>query len=84
MFHNFESYSNEPHIILTSYVIKDKFGNIVKNFINDNTKIIILDTAKAEQVEVIYSNKSEVCKDLKSLCNFNVVLENKSNKEQEN
>lgn len=84
MLHNFESYSNEPHIILTSYVIKDKFGNIVKNFINDNTKIIILDTAKAEQVEVIYSNKSEVCKDLKSLCNFNVVLENKSNKEQEN
>ena len=84
MLHNFESYSNEPHVILASYVIKDKSGNILQNYTNDNTKIIILDTAKVENIEVTYANNSEVCHDLKSLCDSNILLYNKNNQGQDN
>lgn len=57
-----ESYSNEPHIVLTSYIVKDKSDNVLDDFRDDNTKIIILDTSEAEKVEVIYAKNSTICK----------------------
>lgn len=81
MLHNYESYSNEPHIVLASYMIMDKKNNILCDFRNVDTKIIILDTSKANKTEVIYSTHSEICKDIKHLCESNRILYSK-NKEK--
>ena len=83
MLHNFESYSNEPHVVLSSYVVKDNSGNILSDFTNDKTKIIIVDTSKANKVEIIYATNSEKCNDLKSLCNSNDLLYGQDSKEQD-
>lgn len=69
--HCYESYSNAPHIALSSYIIKDIKNNISEDYSNNNTKIIILDTAKANSVSIIYfqnNGKNEICKDLSLLC----------------
>ena len=71
MLHNFESYSNEPHIVLASYIVKDKSNEVLYNFANDNTKVVVLDTSKATQVEIVYTSKSNMCKDLKNMCDSN-------------
>lgn len=76
MLHNFQSYSNEPHIVLASYIVKNEYGDILDDFTNNDTKLIVLDTAKANNVEIIYANKSEICKDLNNLCNSNATLYN--------
>ena len=76
MLHNFESYSNEPHIVLASYIIKDKTNKVLRDFTNDNTKIIVLDTSKAAYIEVIYAKNSNICKDLKDMCDSNNELYN--------
>lgn len=81
MLHNYESYSNEPHIVLASYMIMDKKNNILCDFRNVDTKIIMLDTSKANKTEVIYSTHSEICKDIKHLCESNRILYSK-NKEK--
>lgn len=83
MLHNYESYSDEPHIVLTSYIVKDKSDNVLNDFRDDNTKIIILDTSKAEKVEVIYAKNSTICKDLRELCNSNSSLFNDRNNEEQ-
>lgn len=83
MLHNYESYSNEPHIVLTSYIVKDKSDNVLDDFRDDNTKIIILDTSEAEKVEVIYAKNSTICKDLRELCNSNSSLFNDRNNEEQ-
>ena len=83
MLHNFESYSNKPNIILTSYIVKDKLGNILDNFINDSTRVIILDTSKADKIEIMYANNSDMCADLKNLCDSNSVLYEKKIEEQD-
>lgn len=75
--HHFESYSNSPHVILASYVVKDADGNIISDYLDDNTKIIILDTGAAESVEIYYHPKSSECKDIKNLCDYNKELQDK-------
>ena len=76
MLHNFENYSNEPHIVLASYVVKDKSNKVLHNFVNDNTKIIVLDTSKVAKLEIIYAKDSNMCKDLKDMCDSNNELYN--------
>ena len=71
IFHNYESYSNEPKIILGSYVVKNRDGIIIKDYSNDKTKCIILNSANADTIEIIYSVKSSKCDDLKDLCDSN-------------
>lgn len=71
MLHNYESYSNDPHIVLCSYVAKDQNDNIIEDFSNDNTRIIMLDSAKASKINVIYYKDSDECVDLQKLCDFN-------------
>lgn len=83
MLHNFESYSNEPHLVLASYIIKDGHGNILGDYTNDNTRIIVLDISKSNKVEIIYVSNSEVCNDLKCLCDANNILYNLNKDEQE-
>lgn len=69
--HYLESYSNIPHIILASYIIKDENDEIIKDYTKDSTKVIVLDTSKAKCVEVIYNKDSRMCDDLENLCNCN-------------
>lgn len=69
MIHNYESYSNDPHIVLSSYVIKNEY-KILEDYTFDNTKIIILDTSKASNVEISYDKNSAICNDLKNLCDY--------------
>ena len=78
MIHNFESYSNNPHIVLASYVIKDNQGNIIEDFSEDETKVIVLNTEDSQSVCLEYDYNSDECKDLSTLCE-----NNKRFKEQE-
>lgn len=71
LLHNYESYSNEPHIALGAYIVKNKDGKIIGDFSNDNTRVIILDTSNATSIDIIYSECSEQCKDLQYLCDSN-------------
>lgn len=71
MLHNYESYSNDPHIVLGAYVIKNSEGKAVKNYSEDNSRIIILNISNAISVEVIYDKESKECCDLKYLCDAN-------------
>lgn len=74
MLHNYESYSNEPHIIITSYIIKDVDNKIINDFSDDNTRVIILNTSNATNVELLYYKDSKICKDLQDLCDFNKMI----------
>jgi len=69
--HTFESYTNTPHIALASYIVEDINRKIEKDYSNDNTKIIILNTDTAKSIEVEYYNASDECLDIKDLCVFN-------------
>lgn len=69
--HNFESYSNTPQVVLASYIIKDSFGNIICDYTDDITKVIILNTNNAKSVEIYYHHDSNECLDIKTLCDFN-------------
>lgn len=75
MLHNFESFSNTPHIVLASYIVKSLDGKIINDFSEDATKAIILNTLNAVNVEVFYYEDSDVCKDLKKLCDANKEFE---------
>lgn len=78
MVHNFESYTNNPHIALVSYIVKDTHGKIINDYSADDTKVIILNTEVSKYVEIEYYSDSDECKDIKNLCDFN-----KAFKEQE-
>lgn len=68
--HNYESYSNAPHVALGSYIVKDSNGIIKSDYSEDNTRIIILDTSKALNVEILYCKNSKECDDLLNLYKF--------------
>lgn len=72
MVHNIESYSNSPHITLASYIVYNENGNIIKDFSSDVTRVIILDTSLATEVEIIYNAKSDECEDIKLLVTGNL------------
>lgn len=69
--HNIESYSNSPHIALSSYIIYDKDGKIIENHSKNNRRVIIIDTAASKKVEIIYDKDSDECKDIQLLCDYN-------------
>lgn len=71
MLHVYESYSNDPHVAMASYVVINNEDKIIEDYKDDETRVIILDTSKAKKVEFIYDKESEICKDLKYLCNNN-------------
>lgn len=74
MLHLFESYSSAPHIVLVAYhVIKydDNYNRIDEiNYQHDATKVIVLDTSKANSVEITYETGSSMCKDIQGLCDY--------------
>lgn len=74
--HNYESCSNEPHIVLGSYILKDADGNIVNDYSDDNTRITILNISNSVSVDVLYYKDSDECKDLEDLCQFHKTLKN--------
>lgn len=70
MLHNYEGYSNNPHVAIASYIVKDNLKNIIEDFSEDKTKVAILDTEKANCIHIEYHINSNECKDLKNLCDF--------------
>ena len=74
MLYNYESYSNAPELVLSSYIIKDKNGATIKDYTHNKTKCIILNSGNAENIEIVYSDKSDKCNDIKSLCDSNDAL----------
>lgn len=68
MVHTYESYSNSPHLVLASFIVKDKNNNILEDFSEDFTKVIILDASHAESIYVEYGKKSRECDDIRRLC----------------
>ena len=56
-----ESFTNDPHIILSSYIISDKNGNEIFDYSNDETRNIIIDCKKCDWVEHIYDKESKMC-----------------------
>lgn len=68
--HNIESYTNSPHIAMCSYIIYSKKGKKIYDYSTDNTRVIIIDTAMAEKIEIIYDKNSLECKDIQSLCDY--------------
>lgn len=86
MVHNFESYSNSPHITLASYITRDKNNIIIKDYTDDNTKIIVLDSSTAKSVEIIYSKNSSECQMIEELCGYHISIlkeESKQNKKND-
>lgn len=79
MVHLYESYSNNPHIVLAAYQIKNSDGTLKKDYSDDMTKIIILDISYAKNVTIIYYANSPLCIDLKNLCDFNKEFERQEN-----
>lgn len=71
MLHNYESYSNDPKIVIGAYIVKDKNGAIIEDYSHNKTKCLILDSADADNIEIIYSDKSPKCNELKDLCDSN-------------
>lgn len=69
--HIYENYSNEPHIALGSYIIKDKDEGILYDFTDDDTRIVILNTANATDIEIVYNKDSTECADIRDLCDYN-------------
>lgn len=66
--YNYESYSNSPHIVLASYIVFYE-NSIKEDNSQDNTKIIILNTERADKVEIIYDKDSNICEDIGLFCN---------------
>lgn len=65
---SYESYSNSPNIILAAYTLSSSKKNIEDNS-HDKTKIIILNTEKADRVELIYDEHSKICNEIELFCN---------------
>lgn len=72
MIHYIESKSNSPNIILSSYIVKNLNNVVIEDKRSDNNKVIILNTLKADSVEVIYDSDSYMCKDIQELCDVNL------------
>lgn len=64
-----ESYSNNPHITLVSYMVST--GGKLYDYHNDVTKTIVLDTAKAQFIEITYDRDSDMCDDIVDACKYN-------------
>lgn len=82
MIHNFESYSNSPHITLASYIIKDTNGLKIKDYTDDPTKVIVLDSSTAKCVEIIYSKNSDECQMIEELCNYHMSIQKEEYSEE--
>lgn len=68
---NCESYSNTPNVVLVSYkMISVKQGDILEDHSQDKKNIIILNTNKADKVEIIYDGNSKICNEIQSFCNI--------------
>jgi hypothetical protein len=44
---------------------------MLHDFTDDDTRIVILSTANAIDVEIIYNKGSDECKDIRNLCDYN-------------
>ena len=85
MLHNYENYSNSPHLILASYTVKDANNNsILEDNSKNATRVCIIDSSQADIVEVIYDKNSFMCDDLKDLCESNPINKISTNQENSN
>lgn len=77
MLHNFESYSNSPHITLASYIVRDSNGLTIKDYTDNHTNVVVLDSSTAKCVEIVYSKNSSECQTIEDFCNYHKTLQNK-------
>lgn len=74
MVHMYESYSNEPHVVLSAYTVKDiATCRVLEDFSSDSTRVIIIDTTKADTISIVYyedEGNNSICQSLKYLCDF--------------
>lgn len=75
MIHNYESYSNSPHMVLAAYVLKDGNGKLIEDNSDKDNVVIVLDTESAKYVKVVYYAESKECKDIQSLVESNKDLD---------
>ena len=68
MLHFYEGYSNNPHVVLGSFIVRDSLNNVIKDFSNDCTKVAVLDTSKADSIYIEYHPMSNKSRDIESLC----------------
>ena len=62
--HEYEAYTNSPHIVLCLYKVYDTNKNIIEDNSKDPSLLIMLDTAKANSVKMDYAYESVVTKDV--------------------
>lgn len=62
--HEYEAYTNNPHMILCLYKVYDKENNIIEDNSEDPSSLIVLDTAKADSVKMDYAYESVITKDV--------------------
>lgn len=70
MLYYFESYSNSPHITLASYIVRDFNKLTTKDYTDDHTKVVILDSSTAKCIEIIYGKNSTECQTIKDFCDY--------------
>lgn len=75
MIHYIENYSNSPHIAMASYKIEFDDGKIL-DYSNNPEQVMVIDTSKADYVEIIYDKESIPYQDIKMLCDYNNQLNN--------
>lgn len=73
MLHNYESYSNEPHVVLASYIIKNENDKIIEDYSETSNRLIVLNTLDSNSVTILYDTRSDQCADIKKLCESNNV-----------
>lgn len=71
MLHNYESYSNNPHIVLASYIIKNINDEIIEDHSKSKNSLIVLDTSNTDDIAIFYDNRSNKCDDIIKLCKNN-------------
>jgi len=67
MLHYYESHEKKPQIALAAYSIIFS-PNSREDYTDDSTKLVILDTTNAKEINIIYNGNSIKCNDLQNLC----------------
>ena len=68
--HYFESESSSPHFALASYIVFDLDGNVKYNYSDDPTHVVVLSSANAKKIEIIYNENSQECDMINALCKY--------------
>lgn len=63
--HATQSYSYSPQVAVALYKVTDKKGRIIKNYSDDERRIMIFDVSKADYIELVYDEESRIASDIR-------------------